>query len=75
MNKFKRYIEYNQSGTLHFTVFSKDGIRERSFEARQNYALEIEQFGRCIENNEEPHVSAEFSIKNAELLDMIMESI
>lgn len=68
-------IEYNQSGTLHFTVFSKDGIRERSFEARQNYALEIEQFGRCIENNEEPHVSAEFSIKNAELLDMIMESI
>nr|MCR5236010.1 Gfo/Idh/MocA family oxidoreductase [Lachnospiraceae bacterium] len=68
-------IEYNQSGTLHYTVFSKDGIRERSFEARQNYALETEQFGRCIENNEEPHVSAEFSIRNAELLDMIMESI
>lgn len=68
-------IEYNQSGTLHFTVFSKDGVRERSFEARQNYALEIEQFGRCIENNEEPRVSEDFSIRNAGLLDMILGSI
>lgn len=68
-------IEYNQAGTLHFTVFSKDGKAERSFEARQNYALETEQFGRCIENGEEPLVTADFSIRNAGLLDMILSKI
>lgn len=66
-------IEYNQSGKLHFTVLSKDGSRERSFEARQNYALETEQLSRCIENGEKPHVSAEFSVRNARLLDLILK--
>ena len=68
-------VEYNQSGKLHYTVHSKDGNVERSFEARQNYALEIEQFGRCIESGEEPRVSDAFSIRNAELLDKILEKI
>ncbi|MCR5410698.1 MAG: Gfo/Idh/MocA family oxidoreductase [Lachnospiraceae bacterium] len=66
-------IEYNQCGKLHFTVLSDGKTIEKTFEARQNYALEIEQFGRCIEDKEKPHVSEEFSIKNAELLDMILE--
>ena len=68
-------IEYNQAGTLHFTVSSKGSSSERTFEARQNYGIEIEQFGRCIENNEEPHIPAGFSIRNAELLDMIIRQI
>ena len=56
-------------------MFSDGKRTEKSFEARQNYAIEIEQFGRCIEHNEEPHISADFSIKNAKLLDMILEKI
>ena len=37
--------------------------------------LEIEQLGRCIENGEAPHITPEFSIKNAELLDEILKQI
>ena len=33
--------------------------------------LEVEQLGRCIERGEEQHITPEFSIKNAELLDKI----
>lgn len=65
-------IEYNQCGKLHFTVLSDGKTTEKTFEARQNYALEIEQFGRCIEDKEKPHVSEEFSIRNATLLDTLI---
>ena len=41
----------------------------------QNYALETEQLGRCIENGEEPFVSPDFSIRNAKLLDAVLEQI
>jgi hypothetical protein len=37
--------------------------------------LEIEQLGRCIENGEAPHISSEFTIKNAEVLDKILAQI
>ena len=66
-------IEYNQAGSLHFNVFSNGTCKERSFEARQNYAIETEQFGRCIEYGEELHISSDFSIRNAKLLDMVLE--
>ena len=54
---------------------TEDGTVERSFEARQNYALEIEQFGRCIESGEEPRVSDAFSIRNSELLDKLLAKL
>ena len=37
--------------------------------------LEVEQLGRCIENGEKPHVTEEFSIKNAKVLDMVLSQI
>ena len=42
---------------------------------RQNYALEVEQMGRCIEKDEKPHVSSDFTLKNARLLDMVLKEI
>ena len=39
-----------------------------------NYMLEIEQFGRCILGEEEPLVSGEETILNAEILDRAMAS-
>ncbi|MBR6090827.1 MAG: Gfo/Idh/MocA family oxidoreductase [Anaerolineaceae bacterium] len=67
-------IEYNQAGTLSYTVITEDGKLTRTVNARSNYALEVEQLGRCIENKEKPHVSQEFSIKNAELLDSLLKA-
>ena len=68
-------VEYNQAGSLCYTVLSEGKRREKTVEVRQNYSLETEQLGRCIEENEAPYVSEEFSIKNAELLDKILKQI
>ena len=68
-------VEFNQSGRLTYTI--KTGIKEYhpTVDAPHNYMLEIEQLGRCIENGETPHVTPEFSIRNAELLDMVLDRI
>ena len=68
-------VEYNQAGELSYTIVSEGKKTERTVTARQNYSLEIEQFGRCIINGEERHISPDFSIKNAKLIDMILERI
>lgn len=68
-------VEYNQEGDLHYTILAKGKKTERWVAAEQNYSLEIRQFGRCIENGEKPHISQQFSIKNAQLLDMILSKI
>ncbi len=68
-------VEYNQAGELSYEIVSEGKKTERRVNVRQNYSLEIEQLGRCIENGETPHVTPEFSIKNAELIDMILGRI
>ena len=68
-------VEYNQSGRLTYTI--NTGIKEYqpTINAGYNYMLEVEQLGRCIESGEKPHISEEFSIRNAEVLDKILEQI
>ena len=68
-------VEYNQDGELCYTIVSEGKKIERKVTAKQNYALESSQFGRCIENGESPFVTSDFSIKNAKLLDRILEKI
>lgn len=68
-------VEYNQAGELCYTITSEGKETPRKISARQNYTLETEQLGRCIENSEEPLVSSDFSIKNAKLLDEVLEQI
>lgn len=71
----KSEVEYNQEGNLYYRVI-RDGREEKRFvEAPQNYALEVEQLGRCILKNETPHITPEFSIKNARLLDSLLEEV
>ncbi len=71
----KSDVEYNQAGELSYTIIVDGKKTVRTVNAKQNYTLECEQLGRCIENGETPHVTPEFSIKNAELLDMILDRI
>lgn len=68
-------VEYNQSGELCYTVTADGKETLRKISVKQNYTLETEQLGRCIENGEKPFVSPDFSIRNAKLLDAILESI
>ena len=71
----KSDVEYNQSGELTYFVTTTDGIQERKIFAPQNYTLEVEQLGRCILQGEKPHISPEFSIKNARLIDSVLKEI
>lgn len=68
-------VEYNQEGDLSYRIFLGDETIERKVHVEQNYQLEVEQLGRCIREGEKPHVSPEFSIKNAELLDALLETV
>ena len=68
-------VEYNQAGELFYTIISEGEKTQRKITTRQNYTLEIEQLGRCIENGEAPFVSPDFSIRNAKMLDDILEQI
>lgn len=65
-------VEYNQAGELCYHIFTREGVTERKVFAPQNYALEIEQLGRCIAEGEKPLVSEEFSVRNAELIDRVL---
>ncbi len=68
-------VEYNEEGELEFIVCSDGKETVKRVMARQNYALEVEQLGRCIEGGEKPNVSEDFSIKNAMLLDELLKQI
>ncbi len=68
-------VEYNQSGDVSYKIFTKDGVIERKLSVPQNYTLEVEQLGNCILSGEKPHVSPEFSIRNAKLMDRVFEEI
>lgn len=68
-------VEFNQAGELKYMVQAAGKTTERIVSARQNYALETEQFGRCIINGEDPHVSRDFSVANARTIDTILKKI
>jgi predicted dehydrogenase len=68
-------VEYNQEGNVSYKVYTDEEVIERNITIPHNYSLEIEQFSRCIINGEKPHITQEFSIKNAELIDKILKEI
>lgn len=68
-------VRFNQCGDLTYRL-TRGGVTEtKTVHARQNYALEVEQLGRCIEGSETPHVSAEFTLRNARTLDAVLNTI
>lgn len=68
-------VEYNQEGDVSYSIYTSDGVTERKVSVPHNYKLEIEQLGRCILNGEKPHITPEFSIKNAKLIDTVLKEI
>lgn len=71
----KSYTEFNQAGDLNYTICIDGKEEVKTVNVRQNYSLEIEQLGRCILEGETPHVSEQFSVRNARTLDKVLEAI
>ena len=68
-------VEYNQEGELSYQIITDAGVTEKKVSVPNNYALEVEQLGRCILGDEKPYVTREFSEKNAELIDRVLGEI
>ncbi len=68
-------VEYNQEGNVSYKIYTQDGMIEKKVFVPHNYCMEVEQLGRCILNGETPHVTPEFSIKNAELMDRLLKEM
>ena len=72
-------VEYNQEGEVSYKIvenaWSDKKVIERRISVPHNYALELEQLNQCILGNATPHITPEFSIKNAELMDKVFKEI
>ncbi len=68
-------VEFNQSGELSYHIYTDTGVIERKVSAPQNYSLEVMQLGKCILEGEKPFVTPDFSVKNSELMDMVLKEI
>ena len=66
---------FNQSGEAKIIIKKNFAINEISVNCPHNYMLEVEQFGRCILNGEQPLISFEDSYNNAKLIDAALEQI
>ncbi|NMB44255.1 MAG: Gfo/Idh/MocA family oxidoreductase [Clostridiales bacterium] len=68
-------IEFNQNGDLTYYIIDDKQKIARTVKAPNNYTLEVEQMGRCILEGEKPHVSNEFSLTNAWVIDRALDEI
>lgn len=67
--------QFNQAGELSYTVTVGEEKTVKTVSTPHNYCLEVEQLGRCITDGETPHVSKAFTMKNAKLLEKILNKI
>lgn len=68
-------IPFNADGELTYYVKKGEDCQEVHVSVRDNYCLEVEQLGNCILNGEQPHVTHEFSLQNARVMDKILKEI
>ena len=68
-------IEFNQQGVNKFDIRTDSGKECFEINVRSNYCLEVEQLGRCILDGEKPHISEEFSIEVATVIERVLEKI
>lgn len=68
-------VQFNQAGTLEYTLCTEGETCVKTVEVLQNYRLEVEQLGRCITDGESPHVSHRFTIMNLRTIERILKEI
>ena len=67
--------QFNECGELQYTLTIGDTSIVKTISTPHNYKLEVEQLGRCILDGETPHVSEEFTLRNARLMETIIKII
>ncbi len=68
-------VQFNQAGEIPYTVIRGNQHTTKLVTAGNNYQLEIEQLGRCIQNGESPRVTKAFSLRCAAVMDSILSEI
>jgi len=68
-------VMFNQKGETRIIIKKDNSTEELIINCPDNYMLEVEQFGRCILNGEEPLISFEDSYGNAKTIDLALEQI
>ena len=75
----KGYIQFNRTpnawGKLEIEVVTEAGKRIEILETKSTYALEVEQFGRCILTGEKPLVTLEESEDNLKAILMMHKEL
>lgn len=66
---------FNQAGELTYTLTVGEESTVKTVSTPHNYRLEVEQLGRCITDGEKPHVTEEFTMRNARLMEKILNII
>lgn len=67
-------VPYNGDGNVNYRIVVNGGTTVRNITVPNNYTLEAEDLSECILNGTKPLISEEFSMKNARLLDALLES-
>ncbi len=67
-------VEYNQAGELSYRLIKNGSETVKTVTVKQNYSLETAQLGRSVLEGEIQRVTPEFSVKNAEIIDRLLES-
>ena len=67
--------EFNGCGTMTYKVIKNGVVEVKEISVPNNYRLEAEQLGRCIENGERLYVSETFSMENIETIGRVLKEI
>ena len=60
---------------MSYKIYKDDEVITRDIFVPHNYSLEIDQFSKCVLGEEKPYVTPDFTIKNAELIDKVLQEI
>jgi len=67
--------QFNACGELQYMLTVGDKRAIKTISTPHNYKLEVEQLGRCITDGEQPHVTEEFTLRNARIMERILAII
>ncbi len=68
-------VEYNQEGTIRYTIYSDGKEIVKTVEAPNNYAMEVENMNDCVKGTGMAHIPGDFSVINARIIDEVLKKI
>jgi predicted dehydrogenase len=68
-------VVFNKEGENSIIITKNSDVEEITVSCPHNYMLEVEQFGRCILNDEKPLITFEDSLNNTKIIDEALKQI